>query len=117
MRIREQISNGATTYVVWICGEERVDGTWEAWLEFHPTDATQPILRTDQETSQPSSAAIDYWAQGLSRSTSKARWPVPRGDYSSSTPAHSRLTQIALLTPVKLATVQGIVAVRGAGRS
>jgi len=59
MLIREhstKIIDGATTYVVWICGEERLDGTWEAWLEFHSTDATQPILRTDQETSQPSSA-------------------------------------------------------------
>ena len=68
MRIREhstKIIDGVTTYVVWICGEERIDGTWEAWLEFHSTDATQPILRTDQETSQPSSTAIDYWAQGL----------------------------------------------------
>ena len=68
MRIREhatKVIDGNTAYVVWICGEERVDGTWQGWLEFHPTDTALPILRTDQETSQPSRAAIEYWADGL----------------------------------------------------
>ena len=68
MRIREHVSkliDGDTAYVVWICGEQRVDGTWQGWLEFHPTDTTRPILRTDQETSQPNRAAIEYWADGL----------------------------------------------------
>jgi len=54
-----------TVYVVWICGEMRLDGTWEGWLEFHPTNTAQQILRTDQETSQPNRAAIEYWADGL----------------------------------------------------
>ena len=53
-----------TTYVVRICGEERADGTWEGWLEFHPTEG-KPVLRTGQETSQPSRVAIAYWASGL----------------------------------------------------
>ena len=86
MLIREhpaKILDGDTTYVVRICGEERIDRTWEAWLEFHPTDISQPVLRTDQETSQPNRAAIEYWADGLSRSISKARSPVPRGGCSS----------------------------------
>ena len=68
MRIREHpttINDGDITYVVWICGQERVDGTWEGWLEFHPTEASQPILRTDQETSQPNRPATEYWADGL----------------------------------------------------
>ena len=68
MLIREhpaKILDGDTTYVVRICGEERIDRTWEAWLEFHPTDIGQPVLRTDQETSQPNRAAIEYWADGL----------------------------------------------------
>ncbi len=60
-----KIIDGDTTYVVRICGEERIDRTWEAWLEFHPTDISQPVLRTDQETSQPNRAAIEYWADGL----------------------------------------------------
>jgi hypothetical protein len=53
------------TYAVWICGTERPDGTWEGWLEFHPTDTRQPTLRTDQETSQPNRGALEYWADGL----------------------------------------------------
>jgi hypothetical protein len=68
MLIREhpaKISDGDITYIVRIYGEERIDRTWEAWLEFHPTDLTQPILRTDQETSQPNRVAIEYWADGL----------------------------------------------------
>ena len=60
-----KIIDGDTTYVVWICGEERIDGTREGWLEFHPTDISQPILRTEQETSQPNRVAIEYWADGL----------------------------------------------------
>ena len=68
MRIREhpvEVTEAGMTYVVWICAEERLDGTWEGWLEFHPTVPGQPILRTDQETSQPNRAAIEYWADGL----------------------------------------------------
>ncbi len=60
-----QLIEGDTTYVVCICGAERVDGTWEGWLEFYPTDISHPTLRTDQETSQPNRAAIEYWADGL----------------------------------------------------
>ena len=54
-----------TTYIVQICARERTDGTWEAWIEFHPTDKRQPVLRTEQETSQPNREAIEYWAFGL----------------------------------------------------
>jgi hypothetical protein len=60
-----KITDGDTAYVVWICGEERVDGTWEGWVEFHPTNSAQQILCTEQETSQPNRAAIEYWADGL----------------------------------------------------
>ncbi len=68
MVIREhhaKVIDGNTAYVVWICGEERVDGTWEGWLEFHPTGTGEGIVRTDRETSQPNRAAIEYWADGL----------------------------------------------------
>ena len=54
-----------TTYIVRSYGEERVDGTWIGWLEFHPTDLTEPVLRTEQETSQPNRTAVEYWATGL----------------------------------------------------
>ena len=68
MLIREhanKLIDSDTVYVVWICGEMRLDGTWEGWLEFHPTNTAQQILRTDRETSQPNRAAIEYWADGL----------------------------------------------------
>ena len=54
-----------TTYSVRSYGEERSDGTWIGWIEFHPTDLTEPVLRTDQETSQPNRTAVEYWATGL----------------------------------------------------
>jgi hypothetical protein len=54
-----------TVCIVRICGEERSDGTWEGWLQFHPTDKSKPVLRTEEETSQPSRVAIEYWAYGL----------------------------------------------------
>jgi len=54
-----------TTYVIRAYAKERSDGTWEGWLEFHPIDGTKPVLRTEQETSQPSRITIEYWASGL----------------------------------------------------
>ena len=68
MLIREhptKIVESDTTYAVWVCGEQRPDGTWEGWLEFHPSDVSEPTLRTDQETSQPNRGALEYWAEGL----------------------------------------------------
>jgi hypothetical protein len=54
-----------TLYSVFIFAQQRTDGTWEAWLEFHPADKHQPVLRTGQETSQPNRNATEYWALGL----------------------------------------------------
>jgi hypothetical protein len=54
-----------TTYTVRTYGEERLDGTWIAWLEFEPDDIEKPTLRTEQETSQPNRTAVEYWATGL----------------------------------------------------
>ena len=56
---------GGMTYIVRIYAQERIDGTWEGWLEFHPTDEGKPVLRTEQETSQPNRMAVEYWASGL----------------------------------------------------
>ena len=54
-----------TEYGVRSYGEERADGTWTGWSEFHPIDLTLPVLQTDQETSQPDEMAVEYWATGL----------------------------------------------------
>lgn len=53
------------SYVARTYGSERADGTWMAWLEFTPVGTLHPTLYTDQETSQPNRAAIEYWASGL----------------------------------------------------
>ena len=53
-----------TAYRVRAYGEERSDATWIGWLEFHPTDASKPVLRTGPETSQPSRVTVEYWATG-----------------------------------------------------
>ena len=43
-----EVKDEDATYIVRIYGEERTDGTWEGWLEFHPTDKSKPVLRTAQ---------------------------------------------------------------------
>ena len=60
-----RVKDNETTYIARIYGEERTDGTWEGWIEFHPIDKSKPVLRTGQETSQPNRASIEYWALGL----------------------------------------------------
>ena len=54
-----------TLYSARTYAEQRENGTWAAWLEFAPVDPSRPALRTGQETSQPSRAAVEYWAGGL----------------------------------------------------
>jgi hypothetical protein len=54
-----------TVYVPRTYGQARGDGTWIGWIEFHPEGGEGVFLRTDQETSQHSRAALDYWASGL----------------------------------------------------
>jgi hypothetical protein len=54
-----------TTYRVRAYGESRPDGTWSGWLEFHPAKAGEHVLRTGQETSQPTRVTVEYWASGL----------------------------------------------------
>lgn len=52
-------------YVAAAIGAERADGTWVGWIEFSPVDAANPAFRTNNETSQPNRAALEYWASGL----------------------------------------------------
>ena len=60
-----KIADHGTTYTARVRGAARPDGTWQAWLEFRPSDGHKPVLRTDQETSQPNRTTIEYWALGL----------------------------------------------------
>lgn len=59
------IGPDGTTYLVRSYGDERADGTWIGWLEFHPTDPEKRVLETGQETSQPNQMDVEYWATGL----------------------------------------------------
>lgn len=54
-----------TVYVPRSYGQERADGTWIGWIEFHPQSGEGAFLRTDQETTQRNRAALAYWASGL----------------------------------------------------
>jgi hypothetical protein len=67
-------------YVVRAYAEERPDSTWMGWLEFHPVDdGEQPVLRTDQETSQPNRVTLDP-----SDPTYQTRAPGARQSYQRS---------------------------------
>ena len=54
-----------TRYAARVYAEERADGTWTGWLEFHPAAGGGASLKTEQETSQPNRMTIEYWASGL----------------------------------------------------
>jgi hypothetical protein len=58
-------SPAGVEYEARVHGERRTDGTWAGWLEFRPTHGVEPVLRTEQETSQPDRGALEYWAGGL----------------------------------------------------
>jgi hypothetical protein len=53
------------SYRAFVLGEERVDGTWESWIEFRPEGAGGATLSTERETTQPNREALVYWATGL----------------------------------------------------
>lgn len=61
----KHVTHRGTEYEARVYGAARDDGTWEGWLEFHPVDGSRSVLRTGQETSQPSRATVVYWAGGL----------------------------------------------------
>jgi hypothetical protein len=58
-------ASGGVAYTPQVRGEQRADGTWEGWIEFHPAEGSGPVLRTDRETTQPDRDALAYWASGL----------------------------------------------------
>jgi hypothetical protein len=50
-------------YTAHAYGEAREDGTWEGWIEFHPSAGA--VRSTGRETTQPDRQALAYWASGL----------------------------------------------------
>jgi len=57
-------SRDGVEYRVWVMGQQREDGSWHGWIEFHP-DSSGPVLVTGRETTQVSRGALHYWAGGL----------------------------------------------------
>lgn len=53
------------TYVARVCGRPALEGGWEGWIEFVPSDGS-PALRSRRETRQSDRDALEYWATGLS---------------------------------------------------
>ena len=51
-------------YYVQVAGEQRADGTWQAWLEFVPLDDLD-VLVTAIETTQPSRENVVRWSETL----------------------------------------------------
>jgi hypothetical protein len=62
-----RVKREGTEYEASVHGAQRADGTWTGWLEFRPAAENGTVLRTGQETSQPSFRALEYWAGGLER--------------------------------------------------
>jgi len=65
LELTQHIQDSAgINYVVRVFGRERVDSTWEAWLEFVSVGAAI-VLTTRVETTQSNREAVAYWATGL----------------------------------------------------
>jgi hypothetical protein len=64
-RAEPVVTSRGVVYQALVYGDERTDGTWEGWLEFHPLEGGHHVLRTERETSQPNKAALVYWSSGL----------------------------------------------------
>lgn len=68
-----------TAYVARVYGRQRVDRTWEGWLEFVAIGAAV-VLRTEQETTQSNRRGLIYWASGLEPSYLEGAFERARKD-------------------------------------
>ena len=60
----ELVDSAGVRYRPHVLANARADGTWEAWIEFHPIHGG-PVRMTDRESTQPNRDAVEYWAAGL----------------------------------------------------
>src|SRR5687768_10594481 len=60
---RSVVDQGGRMYFVNVVADE-VGDSWEAWLEFVPTDDSDPFV-TPTETTQASGNAVERWAETL----------------------------------------------------
>ena len=58
------VDASGSEYYSSVAAEQRADGVWEAWLEYVPTDESEPLV-TPTETTQSSRADVIRWADAL----------------------------------------------------
>jgi hypothetical protein len=97
------VDQSGRSYYVNVAGEHTSKGHWEAWLEFVPLDATQPLL-TDTETVQPTRAAVAHWAETLGDAYLQGAFE--RATLEEAVPAQRLAT--ATYEPVELALTAAI---------
>ena len=94
-------------YYASVAAEQRPDGMWEAWLEYVPTDESDPLL-TPTETTQSSRGDIVGWANALTDTYVSGAFARARTATSATLP---RVT--ARRTIAEVAADTAITAVRG----
>jgi uncharacterized protein len=93
MLIREhatKVVDGDTPYIVWVCGEERVDGTWEGWLTAAAASLT--IQRGNQGSDVLTITGLDNFSDPVTLScavTGPAPTPTCSVSPSSVTPSNT----------------------------
>lgn len=58
------VEHDGTPYTARAVGEERSNGLWDGWVEFHAVGGSGWIP-TERETTQPNHQTLKYWASGL----------------------------------------------------
>lgn len=58
------VDASGSEYYSSVAAEQRADGVWEAWLEYVPTDDSEPLV-TPTETTQSTRADVVRWADAL----------------------------------------------------
>jgi hypothetical protein len=67
MECPDTVSDSRGTFRAWVMAAESVNGGWEGWLEFVPSDRdTSAVYTTAIETRQHDRATVAQWASGLS---------------------------------------------------
>lgn len=59
-----QFATDGRAFTPQVRGRRMPDGIWEAWIEFHPADGSEPVM-TRRETEQLTRGDLRYWAAGL----------------------------------------------------
>jgi hypothetical protein len=95
------VDEGGREYFVNVAAEP-VGSQWEAWLEFVPTDESEPLV-TDTETSQASRDAVARWATTLDS-------VYLEGAFSRAVTAGTSVVRAPLTAPLAAAVALGEVA-------